>query len=300
MFRSPFISLVVALWTLASVSPASADTLEDARAAIAAADYVTALRLLETLVDQNNPYAERMLGIMYIKGLGVPQDYAMGMRWMRIAADRGLADAQNEVGILFQQGWGVARNEAEAAKWFRLAADQGSVIAQNNLADMFAQGRGVPQDLREAFKWYRIAADQSSSYAENVIGVAYEQGLFVAQDHVEAFRWYRRAANKIYDRPGNTWIHSPQYNIGAMYASGRGTVQDNIRALMWFTLAVAFGDTKPPDPFGVKLVNTPTYTAIEQRDRLVALMTGAQIAEAERLAREWSPHPIVTIERPEK
>jgi TPR repeat protein len=300
VFRSPFISLVVALWTLASVSPASADTLEDARAAIAAADYVTALRLLETLVDQNNPYAERMLGIMYIKGLGVPQDYAMGMRWMRIAADRGLADAQNEVGILFQQGWGVARNEAEAAKWFRLAADQGSVIAQNNLADMFAQGRGVPQDLREAFKWYRIAADQSSSYAENVIGVAYEQGLFVAQDHVEAFRWYRRAANKIYDRPGNTWIHSPQYNIGAMYASGRGTVQDNIRALMWFTLAVAFGDTKPPDPFGVKLVNTPTYTAIEQRDRLVALMTGAQIAEAERLAREWSPHPIVTIERPEK
>ena len=300
MFRSPFISLVVALWTLASVSPASADTLEDARAAIAAADYVTALRLLETLVDQNNAYAERMLGIMYIKGLGVPQDYTMGMRWMRIAADRGLADAQNEVGILFQQGWGAARNEAEAAKWFRLAADQGSVIAQNNLADMFAQGRGVPQDLREAFKWYRIAADQSSSYAENVIGVAYEQGLFVAQDHAEAFRWYRRAANKIYDRPGNTWIHSPQYNIGAMYASGRGTVQDNIRALMWFTLAVAFGDTKPPDPFGVKLVNTPTYTAIEQRDRLVALMTGAQIAEAERLAREWSPHPIVTIERSEK
>jgi TPR repeat protein len=300
VFRSPFISFVVALWTLASVPPASADPLEDVQAAIAAADYVTALRLLETLVDQNNAYAERMLGIMYIKGLGVPQDYTMGMRWMRIAADRGLADAQNEVGILFQQGWGAARNEAEAAKWFRLAADQGSVIAQNNLADMFAQGRGVPQDLREAFKWYRIAADQSSSYAENVIGVAYEQGLFVAQDHVEAFRWYRRAANKIYDRPGNTWIHSPQYNIGAMYASGRGTVQDNIRALMWFTLAVAFGDTKPPDPFGVKLVNTPTYTAIEQRDRLVALMTGAQIAEAEKLAREWSPHPIVTIERSEK
>ena len=29
-------------------------------------------------------------------------------------------------------------------------------------------------------------------------------------------------------------------------------------------------------------------------------MTGAQIAEAEKLAREWSPHPIVTIERSEK
>ena len=295
--RSQFISFAVALWVLASGVPAYADTLEDAQAAVGAGDYVKALQLLETLVDQDNVYAERMIGIMYIKGLGVPQDYGMGMRWMRIAADKGLVDAQNEVGIMLQQGWGVARSEAEAVKWFRLAADQGSVIAQNNLADIFAQGRGVPQNLAEAFKWYRIAADQSSSYAENVMGVAYEQGLYVGQDYAEAFRWYRRAANKVYDRPGNTWIHSPQYNIGAMYASGRGTTQDNVRALMWFTLAAAFGDTKPPDQFGIKLVNTPTSTAIEQRERLVALMTSAQIAEAERMAQEWQPHPVVTIEK---
>jgi TPR repeat protein len=296
VFRNPFISFAVACWALASALPANAGQLEDAQAAIGAGDYVTALQLLGTLADQDNAYAERILGIMYIKGQGVPKDYATGMRWMRLAADKGLADAQNEVGILFQQGWGVARNDAEAVKWFRLAADQGSVIAQNNLADIFAQGRGVPQDLREAFKWYRIAADQSSPYAENVIGVAYEQGFYVAQDYAEAFRWYRRAANQIYDRPGNTWIHSPQYNIGAMYASGRGTGQDNVRALMWFTLAVAFGDTKPPDPFGVKLVNTPASTAPEQRDRLLTLMTSAQIAEAEKMVREWSPHPVVTIE----
>jgi len=294
--RNPFISFAFALWTLASALPANAGPLEDAQAAIGAGDYVTALQLLGTLADQNNAYAERILGIMYIKGQGVPQDYATGMRWMRLAAEKGLADAQNELGILLQQGWGAERNDAEAVKWFRLAADQGSVIAQNNLADIFAQGRGVPQNLREAFKWYQIAADQSSSYAENVIGVAYERGLYFTQDSAEAFRWYRRAANKIYDRPGNTWIHSPQYNIGAMYASGRGTTQDNVRALMWFTLAVAFGDTKPPDPFGIKLVDTSTYTAPEQRDRLVALMTSAQIAEAEKLAQEWRPHPVVTIE----
>src|SRR5712672_477204 len=84
--------------------------------------------------------------------------------------------------------------------------------------DTYALGLGVPQDFGEAFRWYRLAADQSSSYAENVIGIAYEHGVYVAQDYAEAFRWYRRAANKIYERPGNTWIHSPQYNIGAMYA----------------------------------------------------------------------------------
>jgi TPR repeat protein len=218
------------------------------------------------------------------------------MRWLRIAADKGLADAQNEVGILYQRGLGVERNEAEAVKWFRLAADQGLVLAQNNLADTYALGLGVPQDFGEAFRWYRIAADQSSSYAENVIGIAYEHGLFVAQDYAEAFRWYRRAANKIYERPGDTWIHSPQYNIGAMYASGRGTAQDYVQALMWFTLAAAFGDTKPPGPLGIKLLDTSKYTASEQRDRLMSLMTSAQITQAERLALEWRPHPIVTIE----
>jgi uncharacterized protein len=297
VFRNPFRSFAVTLWTLASVLPVNAGQFEDAEAAVNTGDYVTALRLLGTLADQDNTYAERLLGIMYIQGRGVPQDYALGMRWMRIAANKGLADAQNWVGILYQRSWGVERNEAEAVKWFRLAADQGLVAAQNNLADTYLLGLGVPQDLGEAFKWYRIAADQNSSYAENVIGIGYEHGLYVAQDDAEAFRWYRRAANRIYERPGDTWIHSPQYNIGAMYASGRGTAQDYVRALMWFTLAAAFGDTKPPGPLGIKLVDTSKYTALEQRDRLMALMTSAQITEAERMASEWRPHPIVTIER---
>jgi TPR repeat protein len=297
VFRNPFISCAVILWTLTSVLPVNAGQFEDAEAAVNIGDYVTALRLLESLADQDNTYAERLLGIMYIKGRGVPQDYGLGMRWMRIAANKGLADAQNEVGILYQRGWGVERNEAEAVKWFRLAADQGLVLAQNNLADIYALGLGVPQDFGEALRWYRLAADQSSSYAENIIGIAYERGLYVAQDYAEAFRWYRRAANKIYERPGDTWIHSPQYNIGAMYASGRGTTQDYVQALMWFTLAAAFGDTKPPGPLGIKLLDTSKFTASEQRDRLMALMTSAQINEAERLAVEWRPHPIVTIER---
>ncbi len=300
VFRNPFIWSAIALWTLASVLPADAGPFEDAQAAVSAGDYVTAMRLLGTLADQDNTDAERLLGIMYIKGRGVPQDFALGMRWMRIAAAKGSADAQHDVGMLYQRGWGVERNEAEAVKWFRLAADQGLLVAQNNLADTYILGLGVPQDFREAFKWYHIAADQGSSYAENVIGVAYEHGLYVPQDDAEAFRWYRRAANKIYERPGDTWIHSPQYNIGAMYASGRGTDRDYVRALMWFTLAAAFGDTRPPDALGIKLVDTPKYTPPEQRDRLMALMTSAQIAEAERLAREWGPHPVVTIERQER
>ena len=295
--RNELTSLAVALWALAFAVNANAGPLEDADAAFRQGDYATALQLFLTLADQGNTRAQRNIGIMQLKGQGIPQNVAEGMRWIRLAADGGLAEAQNDVGTSFQRGLGVERNEAEAVKWYRLAADHGGLLAaQINLADTYAVGRGVPQDFGEALKWYRIAADQGSPYAENVVGLSYEHGVNVAQDDAEAFRWYRRAANKIYDRPGNTWIHSPQYNFASMYASGRGTAQDYVKALMWFTLAAAFGDTKPPDEFGVNLLGTSKLTAVEQRDRLTALMTSAQIAEAEKLAREWRPHPVVTIE----
>jgi len=296
--RIEFISVAVAvtLGALAFAANANASPLEDAEAAIGKGDYASALKLLMTLVDQDNTQAERLLGIMYIKGLGVPQDYTMGMRWMRVAANKGLAEAENDVALLYQRGWGVERNDAEAIKWYRRAADHGMVTSQVNLADAYVIGRVVPQNLDEALKWYRIAADQGSPYAENVVGITYERGFHVTQDDAEAFRYFRRAANKIYDRPGNTWIHSPQYNFAAMYASGRGTAQDYVKALMWFTLAAAFGDTKAPAEFGVELLGTSKLTAPEQRDKLIPLMTSAQIAEAEKLAREWQPHPVVVIE----
>ena len=296
MFKNALTSLAVALWALAFTVNANAGPFEDAEAAVGNGDYAKALQLFLTLADQGDVRAQRNIGIMYLKGEGVSQDFALAMRWIRVAANAGLADAQNDVGLMYQKGMGVERNNAEALKWYRLAAEQGVITSQVNLADAYVIGIGVPQNLDEALKWYRIAAGQGSPYAENVVGITYARGFHVTQDDAEAFRYFRRAANKIYDRPGNTWIHSPQYNFAAMYASGRGTAQDYVKALMWFTLAAAFGDTKPPAEFGVDLLGTSKLTAIEQRDKLLPLMTSAQIAEAERLAHEWRPRPIVIIE----
>ena len=65
-----------------------------------------------------------------------------------------------------------------------------------------------------------------------------------------------------------------------MYAAGRGVPQDDVQAHMWFSLAAArFSASETED----------RTTAITNRDRLATKMTAAQIAEAERLAREWKP-----------
>jgi uncharacterized protein len=57
-----------------------------------------------------------------------------------------------------------------------------------------------------------------------------------------------------------------------MYNLGRGVPQDYILAHMWFNLA-AVSDK----------------AAVELRRGLAAQMTPAQIAEAQKLAREWKP-----------
>ncbi len=64
-----------------------------------------------------------------------------------------------------------------------------------------------------------------------------------------------------------------QYNLGVMYREGQGVPQDDVQAHMWWSLAAVRG----------------LEPAREYRDRVAARMTPAQLAEAQRLAREWTP-----------
>ncbi len=70
-----------------------------------------------------------------------------------------------------------------------------------------------------------------------------------------------------------------QDNLGVLYYMGQGVPQDYVRAHMWFNLAAAGGDK----------------VAARHRDIVAAKMTPAQIAEAQKLAREWKP----TTQRPQ-
>jgi len=68
-----------------------------------------------------------------------------------------------------------------------------------------------------------------------------------------------------------------QSNLGNMYENGRGVPQDNVQAHMWFNLAASRSATKDRDD------------AVHNRDLAASLMTPAQLAKAQRLARGWKP-----------
>ncbi len=64
-----------------------------------------------------------------------------------------------------------------------------------------------------------------------------------------------------------------QFNLGSMYEYGEGVPQDDVQARMWLNLAAAQGNE----------------LARINRDRLTEQMTPAELADAQRLAREWKP-----------
>ncbi len=129
---------------------------------------------------------------------------------------------------------------------------------------------GVTQDYAKAVKWYRRAAEQGYALAQFALGVQYREGKGVTQDYAEAVKWYRKAAEQ-----GHA---SAQYSLGLMYVEGRAVPQDYVRAHMWFNLADSRSEP-----------GADQDRAVKNRDIVAAKMTPAQIAEAQRLAREWKP-----------
>ena len=157
----------------------------------------------------------------------------------------------------------TAQGDAEAAKWYQMAAEQGDSGAQYNLGVMYRDGRGVPQDYAEAGEWFLKAAEQGIAAAQFNIGVMYAGGEGVPQNHTEAVEWFYLVAEQGYG--------SAQFTLGLMYGIGKGVPKDNVPVHMWLTLAAAQGHEK----------------AQKSREIAAKRMTPDQIAEAQRMAREW-------------
>jgi hypothetical protein len=185
-------------------------------------------------------------------------------------AELGNVTTQLTLGFMYAAGLDVPQNYAEAAKWYRKAADQGNDQAQTELGLMYEKGQGVLQDYVEAAKWYRKGADQGYAHAQWSLGGMYFDGRSVRQDYVEAAKWFRKAADQGHPMAQNL--------LGDMYFDGQGVPQDYVKAHMLLNLAATgFANTA--------LRNA----AVKDRDTVAAKMTKEQIAEAQRLAREWKP-----------
>ena len=187
------------------------------------------------------------------------------LKWWRKAAEQGNAAAQYDLGVTYAFGNGVANDVAEALKWNRKAAEQGIAPAQYFLAAAYRYGEGVPKDVVEERKWSRRAADQGLTGEQFSTGLAYHTGKGEVKDEVEAVKWYRKVAEQGWE--------DAQSELGDAYRDGCGVPKNIIEAYKWFDLSAAAGRAY----------------AKQQRTLLEAKMTPEQIAEAQKLSREFKP-----------
>ncbi len=98
-----------------------------------------------------------------------------------------------------------------------------------------------------------------------VIAGPFEEGetAYKRGDYATALRRWGPLAEQ-----GDTMAQS---NLGVMYEFGLSVPRDFVQAYLWFSLAVAQGDA----------------VAQQNRDITAGQMTPDQIAEAQRMAREW-------------
>jgi uncharacterized protein len=138
-----------------------------------------------------------------------------------------------------------------------------------------AKAAYIRGDDATGMKLLRPLAEQGNSDSQRLLGMVYCLGFGVPIDNAEGAKWYFKAANQ-----GNTLA---QYELGGMYEAGRGVPQDYVQAHMWWNLTAA----------GSLASDVKTrISALDNRDTTAAKMTPDQIAEAQRLAREWTAaHP---------
>jgi uncharacterized protein len=90
--------------------------------------------------------------------------------------------------------------------------------------------------------------------------------------HRQAVKWTRKAADQGHPLAANV--------LGIAYSNGLGVPQDYVLAHMWFNIAASrfpASDAEGRDE------------AVNRRDGIARKMSPEQIAEAQRLAREWKP-----------
>ncbi len=108
------------------------------------------------------------------------------------------------------------------------------------------------------------------------LGEMYAKGSGVPRDYAQAVQWYRKAAEQGYV--------TAVFCLGVSHDYGTGMPKDDIEAYKWYDLASALSE------------GTVQKLSAEDRDLVAKWMTRAQIAEAQKRAREW----VAAFERRQK
>lgn len=196
--------------------------------------YAKAFPILEEFKD--DPYAQILLGEMYLRGYGVVADQAISLEWFRKVLESDGPEKEYVAGIM-EDPYSVfsenkdKKDRSKCLLHYTKAAEAGLPVAQRILGATFAWGLGVKKDAVLAKKWLSIAFENGNMFAPFLMGLYHEipVGTAFKKDMNEAFRWYEIVAK--------AGVPFSQQKLGEMYYKGNGCKKDRDEAYRWFKLA---------------------------------------------------------------
>jgi hypothetical protein len=166
----------------------------------------------------------------------------------------------------------------EAMAWWHERVEEGDANAAFRLGVEYLDAKVVPRDIARAVRFQRLAAELGDRRAMFELGTFYEHGVGLPRSLEEAARWYLASAERGYA--------VAQHNIATMFETGVGVEKDLRRAYMFYSLAQAQGFTGVGEAGDE---DDPSYTYIDPTEPLALAMTEEEIAQAERMFREFRP-----------
>ncbi|MFS8115580.1 tetratricopeptide repeat protein [Rhizobium jaguaris] len=256
--------------------PAYAQT-DDGKAAFAKHDYRAALLNWQPRAEQGDATAQYGLGRLYFSGLGVQPDFKQAAFWFRKAADQNNPYAERCLGLAYSLGDDEAAPDPEQANiWFQKAivglskaAKDGDVMAQYSLGGMYFQGQGAGPDAMMANFWFhkamgsfREAAEQGTTSAQYRLGQMYLNGQGVSRDVDQAIVWLSKAAEQD--------DLDAQLGLGEIYTYAQYDRKDSDLAIKWLTKAAEQGE-----PWAQKRLSAAyagVHIPLMQRRRLTGIV----------------------------
>ncbi|HEY6983578.1 tetratricopeptide repeat protein [Reyranella sp.] len=248
------------------------------------------LQALQHALAAGSPEAAHQLGLVYAHGLaGIERDDARAAQLFERAATAGLYRAQLNLGILYLRGQGVPRDLVRARGWLEKAATSNDPYALYALARALERGeRAAQPDPVRAADLYRRAAEKGHPLAALRYGLALADGEGVKQDAAGAQRWLLaaqkdgvpeaalalgdltarrlaprdKAANQKIMENAATWyrlaadagVPSAQFKLANAYTAGSGVGRDLVQAAAWYGRAARQGLPQAQLALGILLL----------------------------------------------
>ena len=190
--------------------------------------------------QNNNSYAQYMLGKKYLKGDGVKQDGEYGVRWLFRAIKQNNNYAQYLLGKAILKGEYLPMDNNlpldidSAVELLLKSSDQGNELASYTLGKAFIEGDLLPQDISAGFELLLKASEKDCVPALYYLGKMFYKGIGVTKGIDTAIYYFEKAV-----KDNNSYA---AYNLGKIYSSEEGHIDIN-KAIYYFRIAANDNNT---------------------------------------------------------